>query len=478
VSNASDVQDETAGGAGPWISKLPHIFWTRKWVIAVPAVLLAGAGAVVAYTMPTVYQANATMLVVSQEMPGEPSSSAPDTDIDRKVAQIRERILSRPDLVELIQAHNLYNASSRARPLSQLVDQLRDATHLRTVNADIVGGSRQRPGSSSIAFSLSVDYPRADLAQVIAQTFVDRLLKLDASQSLADTQKNVRLLEDQEAGLRVQVGAIESRINQITGQNGLALANAGVGAMSMGGGGYEGQIAALQRENAQLRAQTGTVAVERDPNVAAAAAQLAAARAQYADNHPDVRLAESRLSAARAAASGLQSRAVSGTVAQQIATNNAMIAQLSSARSAEQGRAATIAAAQSRGPLIAQQVAQLQGQADLIRQNLGKVSSNLLTARSAAKLAEERQGERLTLVEPPVKPDQPASPNRLMLILGGIAGGIAAGLGLALLLELLLRPIRSVSALARVTGAAPLAVVPVLKRTPFRPRRRRARKAD
>jgi capsular polysaccharide biosynthesis protein len=84
-----------------------------------------------------------------------------------------------------------------------------------------------------------------------------------------------------------------------------------------------------------------------------------------------------------------------------------------------------------------------------------------MNAEALAKMETEQRGERLTVVDPPVVPDQPASPNRPMLIGGGIAGGLAVGAAIAFLLELLLGPIRGVSALQRVIGAPPLVVIPV-----------------
>ncbi|MFT3975961.1 MAG: Wzz/FepE/Etk N-terminal domain-containing protein [Sphingomonas bacterium] len=458
-------EDHDAGGG--LIGSLPVILWQRRWFVIVPAVLIAVAGLAAAFLLPRKYESKAILLVESQDLPGAQNGQTNDDPIDRRMAKIRQQILSRPDLVELIQANNLYNASSHSEPLSKLVERMRDATTISAVDADIERGtSGGRSNSGSIAFSLTFAYPTANQAQVVAQTFVDRLLKLSTSASQEEAQTNVAFLEDQESNLQSQIQAIESQINRITGVNGAALSSANLGMMAMGGSiDYAGQIASLQRENATLKIQTGGVAVERDPNVTAAEAALAAARAKYSDNHPDVKLAESQLAAARANSRQYQSRGVSSVVQQQIEANNRAIADLQRQRDMERGRAAALAAAQARGPQVAQEVQQLQARADGIRANLQKVSANLLTARSISKLADQQRGERLTLIEPPVTPDHPTSPNRPMLIVGGIVGGIGAGLALALLIELILRPIRSASQLTRLLGEPPLAVVPVLSKT-------------
>jgi len=441
------------------LASLPIIVWQRKWLLIVPAVLITLAAIAAAFLLPRSYQARAVMLVESKSLPDAPANQG--NPIDRRMASIRQQILSRPDLVELIQANDLYNASRHTEPLSVLVDRMRDATDISAVNADI---ERAPSGtnSGSVAFSLTFDYPSPGPAQLVAQTFVDRLLKLDATQTQADAQGNVNFLADQEADLQRQVTQIESRIKQVAGANGAALSSAATTMMTGGAGiDYAGQIATLQRENAQLTAQAST-AVDRDPNVVAAEGALTAAQATYSDSHPDVQLARKRLEIARAAANGISSRNISTAVRQQIAANNAAIGQLNQQRASEQSRVATMAAAQARGPAALQEVQQLQAKADMIRSNLARISTSLLNARSVSKLTDEQRGERLTLIEPPVTPDHPTSPNRPLLIIGGILGGLAAGLVLVFLVELIQRPIRSAAQLTHLLGEPPLAVVPVL----------------
>lgn len=467
-------QDE---GSSNWLGSLPFILWQRRWFVIIPAILFTVIGIAAALLMPSMYRAKAELLVESQNLPDSTVSASLDNVIDRRIAKIRQQILARPDLVGLIQANNLYDANDRKEPLSVLVDRMRAATDISAVDADIRAQGGQNAGS--IAFQLTFDYPAAAQAELVAQTFVDRLLRLDASQTQGEAEANVHFLEDQQASLQSQVAQVESQINQITGQNGAALANAGgLGMISIGGADYETQIASLRRENVQLQSQLGGMGLGRDPAVLAAEAQLAAVKAQYSDNYPDVKLAEIRLAAAKANAKNTLSSAVTAPVQQQINANNDAIAQLEAARGSSLSRAAAVAAAQSRGPVVAQEVSQLSAKAQLLRDQLSKVSNNLLSAHSVVKLANEQLGERLTLIEPPVTPDTPTSPNRPLLALGGIALGLASGLALALAMEMINRPIRSVAALTRLVGVPPLAVIPVLSdKEPQQPRDLRKRLA-
>ena len=231
------------------------------------------------------------------------------------------------------------------------------------------------------------------------------------------------------------------------------------------GGGYQAQIAQLQRDNAQLTAQLrqSGQAADRDPAVVSAEAQLAAARATYSDDHPDVRLATQRLSQARNFAAGNARRFDnSATIRAQIAANETAIGSLSAAQSSDQGRAGAIMSAQARAPAINEQVTQLQAKADGLREIYHAISTRLLNARGAATLSDQQRGERLTVIDPPVTPDQPASPNRPLIVALGILGGLGLGVVLLLAIELVKRPIRGSGPLAHVTGAPPLAIIPTI----------------
>jgi hypothetical protein len=117
----------------------------------------------------------------------------------------------------------------------------------------------------------------------------------------------------------------------------------------------------------------------------------------------------------------------------------------------------------AQAPLLEQQIAQEQQKLDLLVEQYDGISSRLMQAQGNAKAESEQKGERLSVIDPPVVPEDPTSPNRPLLILGGLAAGIGGGLFLALVVELFFRPIRGLADLRAVTGAAPLATIPTIE---------------
>ena len=432
--------DEDSGPSS-FLAHLPAIAKQRKLLLIVPTVILFIAGIVAAFVLPTSYRSSSILLVESPQMqfgaPGDQSNEA----IDQRVAKVRQQVLSRPDLIEMIQRLDLYTKERSSQPLSKIIEKLRDSVTFQPVGAEFTGGGGGK--STTIAFSMSVDYPDPVKAQAAAQDIVDRILRIDSTKNAEQAQDTVQFLTDQSASLETQITALESQISGIKARNGSALSGPGM-AMFGSGGNYDAQIASLRRENTALNSQRDLTktAANRDPVVAAAEQQLAAARAVYAESHPDVVMARQRLAEAK-----------------ELATKN--VGNMPKTR--EGAQMSAMLSAQARGPLIQEQVAQLQQKLDGLNTQYQQISAKLMTAQSNVKMENEQKGERLTVVDPPVVPDSPDWPNRPLFVAGGALAGLALGLLLMIGVELVLRPIRGLDTVKAITGAAPLAAIPTIE---------------
>lgn len=455
-----DMPDTDHKSESNFVQLLPVILWQRKWWIIVPSILGIVAAIAAIVLISPVYRSNAVMLVQSPQLPTEVIGSDDVDIVDRRIARIREQVTARPELIALIERHGLYASERRSSPLSEVIEDMREAITLTPTKSSAPDNAANQ---RTIAFELAFDYRQPAQTQAVVQDVMNRILQLDASGNVEQANNTVQFLTDQSKGLDLQITELQGKISQINARNGGVLSG---GSMIVSGasGSYDVQIASLQRDNQSLVQQRNVAQTSdaRDPVVAAAEQRLAAARAVFSETHPDVVVAKQNLVQARELAKSNSRKIPVDVIDQQISFNNSQIAALRAAKTGEQSQVNSQLSAQSRAPLVQQQISDLQLRLTSVNEQYEEVQSRLMAARAGARAEDEQMSERLSVVEPPVIPDSPSWPDRLMLAIGGIGGGLALGLLLAFAIELFLGPIRSPAALQNVTGAAPLGIIPVV----------------
>ncbi len=448
---------EHSSSSPAWmVNHLPVILWQRRYYVLFCFLVTLVVGTTLAFALPRTYRSTATLLVQSQDLPTTLVNAPTNGAVEQRIARIREKVLSRGDLIQLIDQNDLYPRERRTEPLSKIIEKMRHATSVGALSSDI--GQQSGTQNNTIAIAMSFDYPDPAKAQAVLQSFVTKFLSMDSQDIEDQATLTVRFLQDQATKLQSQISDIEGQLTALKAKNGAALASSGAPPL-IDTGSFSAQITSLQNENRQLIAQSRRPA-ERNDALAAAEAQLAAAQAQYNDTHPDVIAAKERVAQLRRVS---QQNSDSGSAIQeQIAANNAAIHQLMGQRDETLARANASIAGQARAPAIMEQAMQLENRATTLRNQYQEISENLLKAQNSARMATEQRAERLSLVEPANLPDRPYSPNRLLLIAAGSASGLFLGLLLALGLELVNRPVRSPRQLERL-GIPVIGIVPLIK---------------
>jgi len=113
-------------------------------------------------------------------------------------------------------------------------------------------------------------------------------------------------------------------------------------------------------------------------------------------------------------------------------------------------------------PQVEQQYRELTRDYDNTRLKYQELRSKQSEAKVAQNLEADRKGERFTLIEPPLPPEEPVSPNRKLILIAGLilSGGLAAGV--LWLLETFDSSVRGRFDLMKLTGVPPLALVPYI----------------
>ncbi len=262
-------------------------------------------------------------------------------------------------------------------------------------------------------------------------------------------------------------------------------------------------IERLSREIAGLEGQSHDTADINDlrRNLEDAKTQLAAAQQRYGPEYPDrIRLEKEVVSlqkdlddataAAAAKASAADAGAAgSGVMKPQDADNPAYI-QIEAQLSATRNELAAVAAEETRlradrdsyahklalEPETEKQYRDLMVDYDNTKAKYEELRAKQQEATVSKNLEADRKGERFTLIEPPLVPEEPVSPNRPLVLILGLVLSIALGIGAGAMNESLDDTIRDRRDLARLlAGPAPLAIIPHIDTSAVEPSPWRAR---
>jgi len=91
-----------------------------------------------------------------------------------------------------------------------------------------------------------------------------------------------------------------------------------------------------------------------------------------------------------------------------------------------------------------------------------EIRAKEMRAEVGQEMEKERKGEKFTLIDPPVMPEEPISPNRPAIIFLSLVLALGAGVGTAAVAESMDSAIRGAKGLVAILHTAPLAVIPYL----------------
>jgi polysaccharide biosynthesis transport protein len=546
-----------------------RIAWRRRKSLLLGFGIGLAAALTLAFLLPAHYRSSGTVLIEQQEMPTDMVKSTVTSYADQRVQVISKRVMTTATLLDIIKRYNLYPREAARETREALLKKMREDIGLKMISADVIDPRSGRPTSATIAFEVSYTSRSADLAARVA----NELTTLYLNENLTNRTKLARdatdFLEGEGNRINTQIVDLEAQLAAFKDKNysklpelmqvnmqlmdrneeELRAEEARLSSLEQQRVFLQAQLTQL-RPNSTVYSETGERIVSSSDRLKMLRSQLAAAKAKYAPDHPDVvtltrevsgmeadlgekpdtindlrrelQQAQSQLDDARkrytaehpdrvrleamvkslqadldaAVAAGksagtTRSADSSAPATQQFtdADNPAYVqiqAQLSATEGDIQSLNAQIAKLQttihsyeidlSGSPQVERQYHDLTRDLDNARLRYQEIRNKQGDARVAQSLESDQQGERFTLIDPPLPPEEPVSPNRLLIVVAGFILSLGLGVGLAWLRETSDATVRGRDELLRIIGVAPLALVPqIITTQDLKAARRRTR---
>jgi len=474
-----------------------RVAWKRRWVVAIPLVVIASTTAVVALFLPNRYRATTSVMIVPQRVPERFVESTVKDDLGDRLNMISQQILSRTRLERIIQEFNLYPRERERLIMEDVIERMRKDISLQ------VNNNRRRDGASS--FNVGFESPEARTAMrvterlgslFVQENLEDRALRADQTNQFLQGQleEAKRRLQDHEKKLQEFRQRNNGQLPDQVTSNLAMLQSVQLQAQNVAEAGNRDRdrLAQLERNYSDLQAAAAPVAVPvaggapEQPSTAAqqleqAKAALRGLELRLTPEHPDIRRAKRLIAEleVKAEEEALKQPISLVNPAPTIIVDKNAQARAESMRTEIQELRARIESSRREATRLQEQGQQLSARVqsapglesqltELMRDytTLQEGYTSLLKRSEDAKIAvrmEQRQiGEQFRILDGARLPERPVSPDRVRINLMGILGGLAVGLGLAALLEYRDTSFKTDDDIVTTLALPVLAVIPVM----------------
>jgi polysaccharide chain length determinant protein (PEP-CTERM system associated) len=500
MANNTQPEPEESSSGNPGLAPLSiaRTIWKRKVCILSTGILLSAGAVAIVRRLPAVYVAESLILVDSQKIPEKFVSATVATELEDRIAAIRQQILSSGELKKIIGDFDLYQKQRKTLFEEEILELMRKDVTIELVSAGAGTGAgaanTKRPGAFRIGYQGPDPRVVAMVANRLTDLYVEQNLKTRESQAegtseFLDTQlREAKTRLDQ---LEAAVSAYKLKHNGELPQqeNSLASALAGLHTRLQANLDasnraqqtkivQESTLNAMEISAAQMSALrsvtrgTGAgMAVQGAPaprkTSEALQERLDMLRITYTDKNPEVMNLRDAIATAKrteeekearensakpvvAAAGDPPSAQPPASEPPELARTREQIAALRAQVRVSEAELVNRAAEQKdvlrqidqyqsrieRLPVREQEMAQITRDYEMSKENYKSLLDKQTAAAMALDMERRQQSERFTVLDRATVPEKPLKPNRPLFYALGCLGSLAIGLLVGLIVEL------------------------------------------
>lgn len=445
---------------------------------------IAALGVTVAAILPPVYVSSARILLEPQQIADELAQSTVPIDPYEQIQIIQQRVLTRANLLELAEKSQMF-ADSPDASADDIIQSMAKRITFTGSEPEDVGRTGPLPGA--IVIRVSFEAPGAVLAARGANEVVNLILEENARIRTGRATDTLDFFEIEVDKLSEALEEKAREVAEFKTENVEALPDS-LEARRQQQLIEQERLLALEREESSLRNErataiwvyertgqgTLTTRTPEEEQLEALKSERLQKLAVYSPTSAAIRVLDKQIEAledlveeqqqARARPDGADGSSEPATELDlELAPIDARLEFIAQEKEMIENTLSDLQASVAATPRNEMVLNGLQSSMDNLRQQYEEASARLAQARRGERIERSSKGQRLTLIEQPIEPPYPESPNRKLIAMAGVAGGVGMGLGLVVLLEMLNRSIRRSIDLSTHLGIQPLATIPYIR---------------
>lgn len=458
----------------------------RQWWLIAPLAVCIVGGLLLALVLPRVYRSHATIGVSLPKVSTDLLGSAAPLSREDRVRAISEQLLSRPVLERVAREEGL----TRDRNVEEVIDEMLQAQRIKVEPTELLKQvASEKPQLDAFLLSYAARTP--ELAQRVTNRLAQVFVEVTSQAREQRAEGTSAFIAAQLKNSRERLDSIEARLREAKEAYMGSLPEQTEANLSMASGlrqqlestaialrGEQDRLTMIERQIESMRKGVDDLAAPVPGNggtrLLQIQRQLAEARAIYTEKHPEIQrlqdeLAQARRDAQTAAqqpeADRLAHLRLDPVYAQLEKDEAAARIRVRELQMAERQARAQLAIYQSRvesAPKVEQQLASMQREYDLERENYTGLSEKLQAAQLAENLERRRSGEQFTVLHSAYLPRKPESPNVPRVLLIALGLGLALGVGAVFGREYVDRSVYDVQALQSEFDVPVLGEIPTI----------------
>jgi uncharacterized protein involved in exopolysaccharide biosynthesis len=457
------------------------------WFVLIVAICSA-AGIMIARVMPTVYRAEARLLVESEQIPDALAASTVQTQATEQLQIIQQRILTRDILVEMSNRLNIYaDRKAKGQPPLESEDIVADLRNRLIIRTSGNSAGARRGDTQATIVTVSFEAPTSQMAASVTNEIVTLILREDVSMRTGVARQTLEFFEQEVQRLDNELAQRGAAILAFKEQNLTALPDSLEFRRSKQSAMQE-RLVQIERVEAELldrrermvrlhdaAADANDVVPVRDRTPEQAQLQSlrderSRALAVLSPENPKIKLIDAQIVAIENIVATQIAGSSVGDDGQrlsaydiQLADLDGQIAYLNEQKALVQTQIDELTRSIEATPSNEIALDVLQRDYDAVQAQYNQSVSARAKAATGDTIEALSKGQRISVIEQAIAPRDPAQPNRPVIAASGVGGGLALGLGFVVLLELLTAGIRRPIDLTKGLGITPFATLPYLR---------------
>jgi uncharacterized protein involved in exopolysaccharide biosynthesis len=193
----------------PDIKDYLKVIKRRTKFLVIPFIVISILSIVLSVVLPPVYRSTATILIEEQEIPSDLVRSTVTSFADQRIQVISQRIMTRPNLMEIIKKFDLYAKELKSKAEERILEKMRKSIKVESISADVVGktGSATK---ATIAFTLTFDDKNPAISQKVANELTSLFLKENIKSRTESAENATLFLSEESRRLKDKIQQIQA----------------------------------------------------------------------------------------------------------------------------------------------------------------------------------------------------------------------------------------------------------------------------